>query len=123
MKTLKINMIDEAIKQRLYQTIGLVKLPSGELIIGFISHNEMWIAMSFPYIVIDDHLEPFLVEAIDRKIDIGLHQIVLTKRANKAISDELITNVLTDELESFKQFLTEFVSSIVATDLPSRTLH
>lgn len=116
-------MIDEAIKQRLYQTIGLVKLPSGELIVSFLSHNEMWVTMSFPYIVTGDHLEPFLVEAIDRKIDIGLHQIVLTKRANKVISDELITNVLTDERESFKEFLTEFVSSIVATDLPSRTLH
>lgn len=116
-------MIDEAIKQRLYQTIGLVKLPSGELIVSFLSHNEMWVTMSFPYMITGDHLEPFLVEAIDRKIDIGLHQIVLTKRANKMISDQLIAHVLSDERESFKEFLYEFVSNLTNSQFPNRVLH
>jgi hypothetical protein len=116
-------MIDEVIKNRLYQTIGLLKLPSGELLISFMSHNEMWVTISFPYIVTNDQLEPFLVEAIDRKIDIGLHQIVLTKKANKEISDQFISLLVTDERESFKDFLSEFVSALTTSQFPDRVLH
>lgn len=120
-------MIDEYIKTKLYRACTLIKLPSGELIVALVTRPaEQYVTMSFPYLINDEVLTPFLAEACDRKVDISLYQITIAKRANSTVADMLFEQVMTHELTAFNDFVKEFVQTSVddeVTETESRVLH
>jgi hypothetical protein len=98
-------MLDELVKNRLYQSVYIVKLTSGELLVGLvINRTEMGISLYFPY-ELDNVLTSYCEYSFDRRFEVGLYNCVFIKRPSIDVCDQFFEAVMTDSTDEFRDFV------------------
>lgn len=117
-------MIDEKIRERLYQSVFMVKLVSGETLVALIaSKSEVGISCFFPYeIDVNNEDSTFVLRqhcklSYDRRFEISLFSCVYIKRPSTRLCDLFFDRVLDESTGEFKTFITKFTAAMLEPDI------
>lgn len=112
-------MLDELIKDKLYKSVYLIKLSSGETLIGLvINKTEVGISVYFPYNVEFGSIYEHCIESFDRRFEISLYHCAYIKRPSIKICDKFFESVILDQEVAFREFITKFAAVVMDDEEP-----
>lgn len=98
------------LKDKLVDTTFLVRLNTGEWLLSIVIHrSETGVSLFFPYVIKGkDTLEEFCPYAKNRRFEISVQNCQMIKSPDRAMLDLFYTQLVTDRIEDFLDFLKYF---------------
>lgn len=111
-------MIDEYIKEKLYNSVCMIHLYTGETIVCLVySRDDSSITVYFPYTVYKDgKIDEHNPNALDRRFTISILGYIYAKAPNRRLSDKFFEAVMTDHTEEFKRFILKFTETVLSRE-------
>lgn len=107
-------MIEEAIRDKLYNSVSLIKLSTGESLIGMaFSKVEGNLMVCFPHLLNDTETIEYCVESASRIFQMNLMHVVYVQKVNSKLVENFFREVIASRSTEFRKFIIDYTKALI----------